>query len=143
MDSLAVVLAHERALLETLLFRLEEAALLSAEECARWWERAARDVDEVLAVVRRTELLRAVTATGAALDAGLEPGASLRALAAAVDQPARSVLLDHRAAIQTLSTEIEAVDQRLKASAIDDELRRVVRRPGTVGSPPSLEAFLR
>jgi hypothetical protein len=143
MDSLAVVLAHERALLETLLFRLEEAALLSAGDCARWWERAARDVDDVLAIVRRTELLRAVTASGAALDAGLEADATLRALAAVVDQPVRSVLLDHRAAIRTLSTEIAAVDELLRASAIDEELRRVVRRPGTVGSPPSLEAFLR
>jgi hypothetical protein len=143
MDSLAAVLAHERALLETLLFRLEEAALLSAADVVRWWERAARDVDDVLVTVRRTELLRAVTASGAALDLGLEPGASLRALAAAVDQPARSVLLDHRAAIRTLSTEIAVVDERLRDSAIDEELRRVVRRPGTVGSPPSLEAFLR
>jgi hypothetical protein len=143
MESLAVVLAHERALLETLLFRLEEAALLSAAEVVRWWERAARDVDDVLATVRRTELLRAVTAIGVALDVGLEPDASLRALAAAVDQPARSVLLDHRAAIRTLSTEIAAVDEQLRVSAIGEELRRVVRRPGSVGSPPSLEAFLR
>jgi hypothetical protein len=144
MDPLADVLWHERALLETLLFRLEEAVLLSAGDCVRWWERAVRDVDEVLTTVRRTELLRAVTAGGAALDAGLRPDATLVALAAAVEQPTRSVLLDHRDAIRTLSTEIASVEQRLRDSAIEPELRRVVRRPtGAVGSPASLEAFLR
>jgi hypothetical protein len=136
MDSLARVLTHERDLLETLLFRLEEAALVAAADRDRWWVRAVRDLDDAVLTVRRTELLRAVTALDAALEVGVEPGATLRALAAAADQPARSVLLDHRNAIRALLGEIVAAAQRLRA--VVDEQR------GYAGCDlPALEAFLR
>jgi len=132
MDSLAQVLRHERDVLETLLFRLDEAALVAAAQGDRWWERASRDVDAAVSTARSTELLRAVAALDTALQLGLEPGATLRMLAAAIGQPDRSVLLEHREAIRALTTEIgDAVD------------RLGVRRAEIVCELPSLEAFLR
>jgi hypothetical protein len=142
MVSLARVLMHERDLLETLLFRLEEAALVVAADHDRWWGRAARDLDDAVLTVRRTELLRAIAALEASLELGAEPGATLRALAAAADQPARSVLLDHREAIRALSAEIVAAAQRLQVAG-GEQHAHVVRRPGVVCELPSLEAFLR
>lgn len=130
MDSLAHVLRHEREVLETLLFRLDEAALVAAGGSGRWWGRAAMDVDAAATTARATELLRAVTAVDAALHLGLEPGASLRTLAAAAGQPDRGVLLEHRVAIRALADEIAVAVQRLQGAAIACEL-------------PSLDAFLR
>ncbi|MGY2873601.1 hypothetical protein ACVW00_000791 [Marmoricola sp. URHA0025 HA25] len=143
MDSLAQVLRHERDLLETLLFRLDEAALVAAADGARWWVRAAYDVDAAATTVRRTELLRAVTAVDAALELGLEPEATLRALAAAADQPDRSVLLDHREAIRTLSAEIAGAMQRLRFAASGPHVPPEARRQGIGCELPGLEAFLR
>jgi len=113
MDPLVDVLRHERELLESLLFRLVEAAFVATADAGRWRARAASDLDEAVTLVRRTELLRALTAGDAALEVGLDPDAPLRSLAETVGQPGRSVLLDHRDALETLSLEIVAATHRL------------------------------
>lgn len=116
MDLLVDVLRHERELLESLLFRLVEAAVVAAADAGRWRERAAYDLDEAVTLVRRTELLRALTAGDAALEVGLDPDAPLRSLAATVGQPGRGVLLAHREALETLSREIAIAVRRLPTS---------------------------
>jgi hypothetical protein len=143
MDPLAQVLERERDVLETLLYRLDEAALVAADDRSRWWDRAARDVEDAATAARRTELMRAVTVLGAALELGLDPEVSLRSLAAAVDLPAREVLLDHREAMRALAAEIAAAVEHLRVAADEADTRHAVRRLHVACDLPSLRSFLR
>ena len=106
MDKLSQILWRERELLETLLFKLEEEQLVLAAGRTRWLSRAAREVENVLETMRETEVLRAVVADEAAADLGLGHNPSLRSLAASVDEPWNSLLLDHHEAFTTLTPEI-------------------------------------
>ena len=85
MEKLSQILWRERELLETLLFKLEEEQMVLAGGRTRWLSRAAREVENVLDTIRETEILRAVAAEEAAVELGLGPNPSLRALAAEVD----------------------------------------------------------
>lgn len=96
MEDLSLILWRERELLETLLYKLEIEKLVLASGRSRWLATAAKEVEAVLAAVRETELLRAIAADEAAASIGLASNPSLRALAEAVDEPWRSILLDHR-----------------------------------------------
>ncbi len=98
MEDLSLILWRERELLETLLYRLEVEKLVLSGGNARWLAAAARDVEAVLESIRETELHRAVVADQAAAAVGMESNPSLRALAEAVEEPWRSILLDHREA---------------------------------------------
>ena len=102
---------RERELLELLLFKLEEEQLLLAAGRHRWLARATREVETVLEEIRRAELLRAVQVDEAAVELGLEPGPSLGALAAAADEPWRTLLREHRTAFMTATAEISAMAQ--------------------------------
>ena len=96
MEDLSLILWRERELLETLLYKLEIEKLVLASGRSRWLATAAKEVEAVLAAVRETELLRAIAADEAAASIGMASNPSLRALAEAVDEPWRSILLDHR-----------------------------------------------
>ena len=109
MDKLSQILWRERELLETLLFKLEEEQLVLATGRTRWLSRAAREVENVLETIRETEVLRAVVADEAAAALGLDHNPSLRSLAASVEEPWRSLLLDHDEAFPTLTHEIAAL----------------------------------
>ena len=98
MEELSLVLWRERELLETLLYKLEVEKLVLATHSTRWLAAAAREVEAVLETVRDTELLRAVTADSAAAALGLASNPSLRALAEAVGEPWRTILMDHHKA---------------------------------------------
>jgi hypothetical protein len=116
MEDLSLILWRERELLETLLYKLEIEKLVLASGSSRWLAAAAKDVEAVLAAVRETELLRAITADEAAAAIGLASNPSLRALAEAVDEPWRSILLDHRDAFVTYMrqiTDIAAANREL------------------------------
>lgn len=106
MEKLSLILWRERELLDVLLYKLEIEQLVLASGRTSGLMRAAREVEAVLQRLRETEVLRAVAADDAALDAGLEPHSSLRALAEAVDEPWRSILLDHRDAFLDLTRSI-------------------------------------
>jgi hypothetical protein len=95
-EDLSLILWRERELLETLLYKLEIEKLVLASGRSRWLATAAREVEAVLGAVRETELLRAIAADEAAASIGLASNPSLRVLAEAVDEPWRSILLDHR-----------------------------------------------
>jgi hypothetical protein len=106
MEDLSLILWRERELLETLLYKLEMEKLVLASGSSRWLATSAREVEAILASIRETELLRAVVADEAAARVGMAANPSLRALAEAVDEPWRSILLDHRAAFVQYSREI-------------------------------------
>jgi hypothetical protein len=106
MEDLSLILWRERELLETLLYKLEMEKLVLASGTSRWLATSAREVEGILDSIRETELLRAVVADEAAASIGMAANPSLRALAEAVDEPWRSILLDHRAAFVQYSREI-------------------------------------
>jgi hypothetical protein len=105
-ENLSLILWRERELLETLLFKLEQEQLVLASGRNRWLPRAAREVEAVLEAIRETELLRAVAADEAARSVGMSANPSLRALADGVNEPWKSILLDHRQAFLNYTREI-------------------------------------
>lgn len=109
MEDLSLILWRERELLETLLYRLEVEKLVLTSGSSRWLATSAREVEQVLDALRETELVRAVAADEAAATIGMASNPSLRALAEAVDEPWRSILLDHREAFVNYMQEITAI----------------------------------
>ena len=103
------VLRRERDLLDLLVFKLEEQQMLLDAGRKRWMANASREVEIVRDEIRRVELLRsvAVEALAAALEIG--SGLSLRQLVAALDEPWRSIFVDHRDALLVLAREIRAL----------------------------------
>jgi hypothetical protein len=129
MENLSLILWRERELLETLLYKLQIEQLVLAGGANRWLGTAAREVEAVLATIRETELLRAVAADEAAASIGLASNPSLRALAEAVDEPWRTILLDHR------DTFIGYTRELTEIAATNRELL-------TVGQQAARESFL-
>lgn len=109
MEKLSQILMRERELLDMLLFRLETEQMLLASGRTRWLMRAAREVEQVLATIRETEILRAVAADAVAASIGLEYNPSLRVLAEAVDEPWQTIFGEHHAAFVTVTQEISAL----------------------------------
>src|SRR5436853_6844589 len=72
------ILWRERQLLELLVFKLEEEQLVLAAGRARWLSHATREVESVLAEIKRVELERAVNVESAGRDAGLSGSPRLR-----------------------------------------------------------------
>lgn len=109
MENLSQVLWRERELLGLLLYKLEVEQMVLASARTQWLMRAAQEVEGVLEMLRETEVLRAVAADEAAANCGLATHPSLRALAEAIDEPWRSILLDHRDAFVRMTAEVEAL----------------------------------
>ncbi len=105
------ILWRERQLLELLLFKLEEEQLLLAAGRSRWLAHATREVETVLAEIRRVEVTRAADVEALAVSLGLQATASLRELAAAAPPPWNSVLEDHREAFLAATQEITSLAQ--------------------------------
>ncbi len=106
MEDLSLILWRERELLETLLYKLEIEKLVLASGQNRWLGSAAREVEQVLAAIRETELLRAITADEAAASIGMASNPSLRALAEAVGDPWHTILMDHHKAFVTCTRDL-------------------------------------
>jgi hypothetical protein len=105
------ILWRERQLLELLLFKLEEEQLLLASGRSRWLAHATREVETVLAEIKRVELTRAADVEALAVSLGLSPNASLRDLAESAPSPWDSVFDDHREAFLAATQEISALAQ--------------------------------
>lgn len=106
MEGLSQILWRERELLETLLFKLEHEQLVLASGRTRWLLRCANEIEAVLATIRETEVLRAVASDEAAAAHGLTSNPSLAGLAEAVEEPWRSILLEHRDAFVSMTAAI-------------------------------------
>ena len=109
MEDLSLILWRERELLDALLYKLEIEQMVLAGGKSRWLPNAAREVESILESIRETELLRAVAADQAAARVGLASNPSLRVLAESVDEPWRSILLDHREAFVEYTREISEI----------------------------------
>ncbi|HVM19836.1 MAG TPA: flagellar export chaperone FlgN [Egibacteraceae bacterium] len=105
------ILWRERQLLELLLFKLEEEQLLLAAGRSRWLAHATREVETVLAEIKRVEETRAAQVQALAVSMGLAPTASLRELAEAAPPPWDSVFVDHREAFLAATQEISSLAQ--------------------------------
>ncbi|WP_248580353.1 flagellar export chaperone FlgN [Nocardioides sp. InS609-2] len=109
MEKLSLILWRERELLDTLLYKLEVERLVLATGSSRWLMHATCEVEDVLTIIRETEVLRAVASDEAAASASLASNPSLRALARAADAPWDELLNEHADAFESLTREITAL----------------------------------
>jgi len=105
------ILWRERQLLELLLFKLEEEQLVLAAGRARWLSHATREVEMVLAEIKRVELDRAIRVEEAAAQLGLGTSPTLRDLGDRAPAPWTKILTDHRIALMELAQEIDSLAQ--------------------------------
>jgi hypothetical protein len=106
LSEVSTILWRERELLELLLFKLDEEQMVLASGRTRWLARATREVEMVLAEIRRTEVERAAAVDASAASLGLGPAPSLTQLADASPEPWAGLLREHRAAFLSLTAEI-------------------------------------
>jgi hypothetical protein len=103
------ILWQERQLLELLVFKLEEEQLVLASGRTRWLSHATREVETVLAEIKRVELERAVLVAGAGRDLGLSGSPTLRELAGLTPEPWDGIFAEHRRALLALAQEIDTI----------------------------------
>jgi hypothetical protein len=106
LEQLSLVLWRERELLEMLQYKLEVEQLVMSAGRSAWLSRAAHEVEQVLQVIRETELLRAAAADTVAAHVGLPANPSLSDLVLAVGEPWRTILDEHRTAFAVTTEEI-------------------------------------
>jgi hypothetical protein len=103
------ILWRERELLDSLIFKLDEQHLLLSAGKQRWLPKASREIELVLEQLRLIEVSRAIAVDAVAAELGIEPGASLSALAEAAPAPWNDLLVAHRQALIDASREVCAV----------------------------------
>ena len=105
------ILWRERQLLELLVFKLEEEQLVLAAGRSRWLAFATREVENVLAEIKRVELERAMAVADAGRELGLSGAPTLRELSGLTAPPWDGIFAEHRRALLTLAQEIDAITQ--------------------------------
>jgi len=110
-EKLSLILWRERELLELLSYKLEVERLVLASGRTRWLVNATREIEDVLATIRETEVLRALAADEAAAALRLAPNPSLAALADAAPDPWGTLLLEHRDAFVVAAREIAQLSE--------------------------------
>ncbi len=105
------ILWRERQLLELLLFKLEEEQLILASGRTRWLTQATREVETVLAQIKRVELDRAVELEALAAELGFERTPTLKELSKLSTGPWGRIFSDHRGALLELAQEIDGLAQ--------------------------------
>jgi hypothetical protein len=134
---LAAVLWRQRELLERLVYRLECEQLLMAAGRTRFLGLATAEVEALLDELNVVELQRAAVADRVAHEAGLEAGATLEEIAGSVQPPWTEVLIEHRHALVTLTTELSALaetNRHLMAAglkAVEQAMANLGLRAGT------------
>jgi hypothetical protein len=103
------ILWRERQLLELLVFKLEEEQLVLAAGRTRWLAHATREVENVIAEIKRVELERAMSVADAGRELGLSGSPTLRELSALTAPPWDGIFVEHRRALLTLAQEIDAI----------------------------------
>ena len=109
LNAVSNILWRERQLLEMLVFKLEEEQLLLAAGRPRWLPHATREVEAVLAEIKRLELDRAVRVNGLATEFDLPEAPTLRDLVEGVPSPWDSIFDDHRVALIDAAHEVETI----------------------------------
>ena len=113
MQDLSSVLWCERDLLETLQYKLEVEQLVLDCGRAHRLATAAREVETVVDRIRALEVLRALEVDVLVGELGLTSGATLHDIAVASAEPWRTIWLDHRSALLTVTAEITAGTARV------------------------------
>ncbi len=103
------ILWRERQLLELLVFKLEEEQLVLAAGRSRWLPHATREVETVLAQLKKLELERAIHVEALARALGHVGSPSLRELATLAPAPWDNIFGEHRRALMELASEIDGV----------------------------------
>lgn len=150
LSDISAALLREQALLEMLLFKLEEEHLLLAAGRTRWLAAATREVEAVLSEIRRCELVRATLVAAEAPGLGLSVNPSLRELAEAAPEPWDYLFAQHRTSFLEIADEISAQASANKqllargAAATRDLLDRAARErtAGRPGARSSENSFL-
>src|SRR4028119_18381 len=107
------ILWRERELLELLVFKLEEEQLLLAAGRARWLTFATREVEMVLAEIKRSELGRAGDAGAGPVHPGLPPGAGRGRAAPLAAREGEMVLAEIKRSELGRAVEVDAVAVQL------------------------------
>lgn len=108
---MSTILWRERNLLELLLFKLEEERLVLRSGLDRWLPHATREVELVLVELQRIEGPRSGAVDDLATELGLQPGRSLREVAAAAPPPWDGLLEQHREAFLAATREIGPLER--------------------------------
>jgi hypothetical protein len=134
---LAAVLWRQRELLERLVYRLECEQLLLAAGKTRFLPIATGEVEQLIDELAVIEVQRAHCADRVCGEAGLEAGAVLEDIAAAVQPPWTEVLLEHRRALLTVTSELSVLAETNKTlmsagmKAVESALANLGLRQGT------------
>jgi len=134
---LAAVLWQQRELLERLVYRLECEQLLLAAGRTRFLPIATGEVEQLIDELAVIELQRAECADRVCGEVGLEPGVILEDIAAAVQPPWTELLLEHRQALITLTSELSVLAETSKnlmsagMKAVESALANLGLRQGT------------
>ncbi len=119
---LSAQLWKERALVELLLFKLEELELILAGGRSRWIPQATKEIEQVLERMGSAGLGRAIDVAEVAEEWGCSPDATLRDLVAAAPPGAWADIFGaHLQAFTTLTDEVTAAAgtcQRLLRAAL-------------------------
>ncbi len=103
------ILWRERQLIELLVFKLEEEQLIFAAGRNRWLARATREVESVVAEIRRVELEWAVQVADAGHELGIADAPTLRELSSMTPTPWDGIFSEHRHALLALAEEIDKI----------------------------------
>lgn len=106
LPDLAAVLWRQRELLELLAYKLECEQLLLAAGRSRWLPAATSEVEAVLDELGVIELQRAAVSDATGRELGLPAGASLQEVAGTAQPPWTEVLIEHRNALVSISSEL-------------------------------------
>lgn len=109
-NELSTLLWRERELLELLMFKLDEEQLLLTSGKSKWLPFATREVEQVLARLRKSGIERTVEASAVAVEWGIGDEATLRELAEHAPSDAwRDILSSHLTALTSLTHQIASV----------------------------------
>jgi hypothetical protein len=109
LGDLASILWRLRELLNHLLFKIVVQRLILESGQTGWLANATRELDAALHEVRTAEVLRAARVDGLARRLGLAAGSTLAEMADAAPEPWRTVLHEHREALNDLVADVDAV----------------------------------
>lgn len=136
------VLWRERELLDSLLFFLETEQLMLAAGRTRWLAHASAEIDRTTAVLRETELLRAVEADQVAAELGIGADPSLSALAEVAQEPWCTIFNDQREALLSITeqvTQMASANRSMLADAQRATRTALLSLEQTAaGDPPAL-----
>ena len=117
LPDLAAVLWRQREVIEQLAYKLECEQLLMASGRTARLGQSISDVEAVASSMQMLEMQRAEAADRVAAELGLPPGSGLTEIAGTVQPPWTEVLLEHRTALLTLTSELKSLADSTRSLA--------------------------